>query len=252
MSDPESFVQGSSGSGTHLERYARLLRCVEVNSSFYRSHRETTWQRWAASTPEAFRFSVKFPKAITHVAKLAAAPQTLDAFFRETSPLGQKLGAILIQLPPSLRFDDRLAAEFFAALRERTEVDIALEPRHATWFTADAEELMITHRIALVAADPSRDPSDGPGNIPRPGGWPGIRYFRLHGSPQTYYSAYEPAFLETLAKQISTESANQTTWIVFDNTAVGHAFANALELEALLTSRVDAKAERQPKPTRLR
>jgi len=227
------------GYGSHLERYARLLRCVEINSSFYRSHRETTWLRWAESTPGEFCFSVKFPKAITHVAKLAAAPQTLDAFFRETSMLGEKLGAILVQLPPSLRFDERLATEFFAALRERTEVDIALEPRHATWFGPAAEELMNMHRIARVAADPSRDPGDAPRIIPRPGGWAGMRYFRLHGSPRTYYSEYEPAYLGELARLVSSRSATQTTWVIFDNTALGHAFSNAFEFEAIVAQPKD-------------
>jgi uncharacterized protein YecE (DUF72 family) len=230
-----ALVSGPSSSESHLERYARLLRCVEINSSFYRSHRETTWLRWAASTPETFRFSVKFPRSITHLAKLAINSQTLDAFFRETSMLGEKLGAILVQLPPSLRFDDCPAAEFFAALRDRTAVDIALEPRHATWFTAGAEELINSHRIARVAADPSRNPSDGPGKIPRPGGWPGMAYFRLHGSPRTYYSKYEPDYLEELARLVSSRSATQTTWVIFDNTALGHAFSNAVELEELVS-----------------
>jgi uncharacterized protein YecE (DUF72 family) len=232
-----AIVSGPSTSRpeSHLERYARLLRCVEINSSFYRSHRETTWLRWAVSTPDSFRFSVKFPRSITHLAKLTVNSQTLDAFFREVSKLGEKLGAILVQLPPSLSFDDCIAGKFFAALRERTEIDIALEPRHATWFTAGAEELMKSHRIARVAADPSRNPSDEPGNIPRPGGWAGTRYFRLHGSPRTYYSKYEPAYLEALARSVSTGFAAQTTWVIFDNTALGHAFANALELEALVS-----------------
>jgi uncharacterized protein YecE (DUF72 family) len=222
------------GQGTHLERYARTLSCVEINSSFYRSHRLATWQRWADSTPEDFRFSVKFPKAITHIAKLAVAADALDAFALETAALGSKLGPILVQLPPSLRFDDCPAAEFFEALRGRFQGPIALEPRHATWFDNDADDLLEHHRIARVAVDPSREPYAVPGRLPIPGGWRGLAYFRLHGSPRTYYSNYEPAYLAALAQAIAELPPATETWVIFDNTALGHAFQNALALQALV------------------
>jgi uncharacterized protein YecE (DUF72 family) len=219
------------GLGTHLERYARIFNCVEINSSFYRSHRPATWQRWADSTPEDFRFSVKFPKVITHTAKLAVAPNALDAFFHETAALGNKLGPILIQLPPSLRFDDCPAAEFLEALRDRYPGTIAFEPRHATWFTPDADDLLELHRITRVAADPTRQPNSKPSQIPLPGGWPGLAYFRLHGSPRTYYSNYDSRCLTALAHTVSGLASTTEVWVIFDNTALGHAFTNARELQ---------------------
>src|ERR1700761_7871846 len=88
--------------GTHLQRYAARLNCVEINSSFYRSHRKTTYERWAASTPADFRFSVKLPKHITHVCRLVDVERHIRQFVDETSGLGSKLGPILVQLPPSL------------------------------------------------------------------------------------------------------------------------------------------------------
>jgi len=201
---PTHHAELAPGQGTHLERYARKLNCVEINSSFYRSHRLATWQRWADSTPEDFRFSVKLSKAITHTAKLAIAPSLLDPFFQEMAGLGKKLGPILIQLPPSLRFEDCPAAEFFEAIRSLFNGPIALEPRQATWFTREADDLLERHRISRVAADPSRQPNAETGHLPQPGGWPGLAYFRLHGSPRTYYSNYEPAYLAALAKAIAT------------------------------------------------
>jgi len=154
-------------------------------------------------------------------------------FFAETAALGKKLAVILIQLPPSLRFDDCPAAEFFEALRDRTDVDIALEPRHITWFTPTANDLLNRHRIARVAADPARDPTQEADTLPAPAGWPGLAYFRLHGSPRTYYSNYGPHYLAALDQAIAELPSTTNTWVIFDNTALGHAFTNAHELQAL-------------------
>ena len=219
------------GPGTHLERYVRVLNCVEINSSFYRPHRADTWRRWAASTPEDFRFSVKFPKAITHEAKLTIEPSLLDPFFQEIDALGKKLGPILIQLPPSLRFEDCPAAEFFKAFRERFSGPVALEPRHATWFAGAANDLLELHSISRVGADPSRQPDAIANQPPQPAGWAGLAYLRLHGSPRTYYSNYEPAYLAALAEAIAGLPLAKEVWVIFDNTAHGHALANALDLQ---------------------
>src|SRR5688500_4589610 len=91
--------------GTHLQRYAMRLPAVEINSSFYRSHRPGTYERWAAETPTSFRFAVKAPKQITHERRLIDVDELVQRFAAETSHLGEKLGAWLIQLPPSLVYD---------------------------------------------------------------------------------------------------------------------------------------------------
>src|SRR5436190_3691640 len=105
----ESFALG----GTHLERYARQLNCVEINSSFYRPHRRSTYERWASSTPGDFRFSVKLPKQITHIGRLTEAAAQIEQFLDQVGGLGEKLGPILAQLPPSLRFETGTAEQFF-------------------------------------------------------------------------------------------------------------------------------------------
>src|SRR5690349_6695706 len=101
-----------SGAGTHLERYASRFAAVEINSSFYRSHRPETYIRWAASVPGAFRFAVKLPKAITHVLRLRQPAAPLAEFLAEVAGLGSRLGCLLVQLPPSLGFDRKLARAF--------------------------------------------------------------------------------------------------------------------------------------------
>ncbi|HYW08000.1 MAG TPA: DUF72 domain-containing protein, partial [Longimicrobium sp.] len=90
--------------GTHLERYAGRFPAVEINSSFYRPHRPATYARWGESVPPSFRFSVKVPKAITHTLRLRAAAEPLAAFLAEAGALEEKLGCLLVQLPPSLHF----------------------------------------------------------------------------------------------------------------------------------------------------
>src|SRR3954468_24555521 len=80
--------------GTHLQRYASVFNAVEINSCFYRPHRFATYERWAASVPDSFTFSVKLPKTITHAARLVGAAAELDKFLEETSGLGAKRGPI--------------------------------------------------------------------------------------------------------------------------------------------------------------
>ncbi|HET7460764.1 MAG TPA: DUF72 domain-containing protein [Longimicrobium sp.] len=216
--------------GSHLQRYAAVLPAAEINTTFYRSHRAATWARWAASVPDGFRFSAKLPRAITHTARLVDAGAALDAFLAEVGLLGPKLGCVLVQLPPSLAFDAAVAGAFFDALRERHDGPAACEPRHATWFTPEAGALLAAASVARVAADPVRAPG-----ADEPGGWPGLAYFRLHGSPRMYYSAYEPAYLDALAGRIAAlRGRGVPVWCIFDNTTLGAATANALELLARL------------------
>jgi uncharacterized protein YecE (DUF72 family) len=216
--------------GPVLERYAAQFDATEINSSFYRPHRPDTWRRWRDSTPPGFRFAVKVPQTITHEARLAGCEAALDAFLDQARLLEDRLGPLLVQLPPSLAFDAVVAARFFTALRERHPGPAACEPRHASWFGTEAEALLNRFEIARVAADPSKHPG-----ADVPGGWPDLAYWRLHGSPRIYYSTYEPPFLERLADTLRASAAAEV-WCVFDNTALGQAAANALTLKALLAS----------------
>ncbi|HCS41492.1 MAG TPA: DUF72 domain-containing protein, partial [Pseudomonas sp.] len=138
--------------GTHLQRYAAQLTAVEINSSFYRPHRSQTYWRWAQSVPAPFRFSVKMPKLITHVQRLQGCELLLDEFLFQCTVLGDSLGCLLVQLPPSLAYDENIAAAFFLALRQRYAGSVVLEPRHESWL--DAQALLIELRIGRVAADP--------------------------------------------------------------------------------------------------
>lgn len=223
---PRAVQDQFPGDDSHLARYSRVFPAAEINSSFHRPHRPSVYARWAASTPESFRFAVKIPKAITHVARLADAAAQLDTFMSEASALGDRLDCLLVQLPPSLALDEEVARRFFAEVRERWTGDVVLEPRHATWFTPLANAMLAELRIGRVAADPLRAPG---GDVPA--GWPGIAYYRLHGSPRTYYSSYDAGYLTALADRLrSHRRAGVGVWCIFDNTASGAAAANALDL----------------------
>lgn len=166
--------------GTHLQRFASRFPAVEINSSFYRPHRTATYARWAGDVPPDFRFAVKLPKTITHVAKLVETTALLETFLAEVGGLGTKLGVLLVQLPPSLRFDQRRVSRFFTDLRERHAGAVVCEPRHLTWFAPEADGLLRQMRVARCAADPAPVPAAA-----LPGGCETERvYYRLHGSPK--------------------------------------------------------------------
>jgi len=227
---PKAVAESFPGDGTHLERYARVLPCVEINSSFYRPHKPETYARWAASTPVDFRFAVKVPKAITHVRRLNNAADLLARFLAEVGELGDRLGPLLVQLPPSGRFDAAVAEAFFADLRDRFPGAVVCEPRHATWFSDAAEALLVSHHVARVAADPAPVPAAA-----EPGGWDGLLYLRLHGSPEIYHSPYPPDVLERLSDRLAEEGKRRPVWCIFDNTALGHATADALTVLSRLS-----------------
>ena len=215
--------------GSSLERYAAVFDAAEINSTFYRSHRASTYRRWAEATPDRFSFSVKAPRAITHDARLMDADEALERFRSELEPLRAKLGALLVQLPPKLAFDAAVAEAFFRALRTREpELLVACEPRHASWFTPAADTLLAGFSVARVAADPPLHPSAG-----EPGGWTGAWYFRLHGAPRAYFSAYGPQAVEALAQRLD-RGRGKEIWCIFDNTASGAAAADALELQRVM------------------
>ncbi|MEB1529069.1 DUF72 domain-containing protein [Xanthomonas sp. WHRI 7945] len=215
---------------SQLARYATRFDAVEINSSFYRPHRPATYQRWADSVPADFRFSAKLPRTITHDARLYRVAPLLQTFLGEVGHLGDRLGCLLVQLPPSLAFDARTAATFFAMLRRRWHGGIACEPRHASWFSARAEALWQHHGVSRVAADPALNDAAA-----QPAGTAAPAYWRWHGAPRIYYSDYPDDVLQQLAARVvAATPPTGEAWVIFDNTALGHALDNAATLQAQL------------------
>jgi uncharacterized protein YecE (DUF72 family) len=227
---PSRYAAEIPQAGSQLERYARHLNAVEINSSFYKSHRVGTYSRWAAETPVGFRFSVKAPRTVTHERRLVGCDPLLEAFAAQIHGLGSKLGLVLVQLPPTLVFEQDIAESFVASLRMRFFVPVAVEPRHPSWFTTETNTWLQKHRIARVAADPPIAPGGA-----EPGGCREERYYRCHGSPTIYFSNYDHASLIALRARLREDaSSGARSWCLFDNTASGAAFGNALTLTKLL------------------
>lgn len=212
--------------GSHLHLYGQVFSAVEINSSFYRNHRPATYRRWADAVPETFRFSVKIPRSITHRAKLEDCHELLQEFLAGVDELGSRLGCLLLQLPPRLAWDANVVLSFLGQLRRLHQGPVACEPRHASWFRAEAGHALSMHHIARVAADPALSL-----RARLPGGDRQLEYLRLHGSPRMYYDPYADQAIDRLVIRLQ-EPAEETLqrWCIFDNTAQGHATSNALYL----------------------
>lgn len=222
---PSEFRKTQSAKRTLLEQYAELFDAVEINSSFYRPHKFSTYQRWGASVPEEFRFAVKIPRAITHERRLVDCREPLVAFMSCVLGLRDKLGALLVQLPPSCVFDESAARNFFTMLRLETSVLIACEPRSPTWFTPTAGRLLKEFGLVRVRADPTPAGCEFTADET----WQNA-YLRLHGSPRIYYSSYSMTQLNDLLALVA-GPATKVMWCIFDNTAAGAAWPNALSLK---------------------
>ena len=222
---PRDLAAQFPADGSSLERYAARFTAAEINSSFHRPHRPATWARWRDSVPDDFRFSVKVPKTMTHQAKLAGCETLMTDFLHQAHTLGPKLAVLLVQLPPKLEFVPDLARTFFMQLAAGTDASIACEPRHVSWFTMEADALLRELQVARVAADPSICEAAA-----APGGWRGLDYWRLHGSPVIYRSSYADC-MDAIAGKVA---ASQDAWCIFDNTASSAAAADALALLAAL------------------
>ncbi len=180
--------------------------------------------------PAAFRFAVKLPREITHTRKLIGTEQPLEQFLSEVHHLTDRLGPLLIQLPPSLVFVQDVALDFFEAVRARFDGEVVCEPRHPSWFGERVEAALVSARIARVGADPASVPEAA-----RPGGWTGLSYRRLHGSPQMYSSSYSLPDIDRVAcAMLSATGQHRALWCIFDNTMHGEAARNALQLISAL------------------
>ena len=216
---------------THLAYYADHFSCVEINSSFYRSHRSATYARWRDETPPEFRFAVKMPRSITHEGRLRGTAGDVSRFYEEMGHLRPKLAAVLVQLPPGLEFSAATVRSFFKTGPRLTGIAVTCEPRHSSWFSTVAEQALRRVDVSRVAADPARSAgSDVPGGAPR------FAYFRWHGAPKMYYSKYSDLQLAAFAARVKMANAKDA-WCVFDNTARYAAWDDALRFINIIRGR---------------
>ena len=202
-----------------------MLTGVEINSSFYNHHQPSTYRKWAATTPPTFRFAVKLHRDFTHTHRLNLATTTeLRTVIAGVRELGEKLAVLLVQLPPSLAFDRAVVEAFFGRLRSVWDGVVVVEPRHVSWASDEATEVLTSASVGRVIADPDRCPACVVSTCP-------VVYYRLHGSPVMYKSEYSDAALDQWVVRMEVQrSAGKQVWCMFDNTALGAATENAVSL----------------------
>ncbi len=213
---------------------ASIFNTVEINATFYREPKPSTFQKWHDETPKHFLFSVKANRFITHIKRLKDIQDSLTRFYNTIVPLEEKIGCLLFQLPPSLHYDPPLIDSFLSQLDPRWKT--AIEVRHASFLNEEFYRALHERNIAFCWSDTA-------------GRYPyaekvtaDFLYIRLHGSPVLYRSAYTEDFLKEFARKL--KAIDRDVFVYFDNDAEGHAPKNALFLKEVLSE----KPETEPKP----
>jgi uncharacterized protein YecE (DUF72 family) len=208
-----------------LKYYAQVFSSIEVNATFYRQMKESTFTKWRQDTPEGFIWAVKASRFITHIQKLHDVKEPVERFFGSVSPLEEKLGPVLFQIPPSLHYDRPLLEEFCSLLPAGRRC--TMEVRHESWTNKEALSIMKKYGIAWCISDSA-------------GRYPYLEeltsdfvYIRLHGSEDLYASNYSEKELESWTAKIRAFGVD--TYAYFDNDFMGYAPQNALRLKELLS-----------------
>ncbi|HET6747097.1 MAG TPA: DUF72 domain-containing protein [Candidatus Saccharimonadales bacterium] len=219
-----------------LTYHARFFNTVENNSSFYRVASEPTYKTWSKMTRGGYKFSIKLNKQITHTNKLRISDdvrEKVDYILDTTQVLENKIGALLIQLPASFKFDLERLKLFLAFFTKKVRshpfaFDLAIEFRNRYWFTEETYALLRKYNVALVAADSSRYPSVREVTA-------NVAYIRMHGPTKLFASSYSDEQLKDLAEYIQTISPGvNRIYVYFNNDFHGYAIKNAQRLQYFL------------------
>jgi uncharacterized protein YecE (DUF72 family) len=209
-----------------LAYYARNFRCVEVNNSFYRLPTAANVDHWLAQTPGDFAFTLKASRYITHMKKLHDCAAPLDEFLARARRFGDRLAAILLQLPPQWHVNQQRLAGFLALLP--ADLHFAIEFRDPSWHTDATYRLLRDHAVGLCQFDLAG--SRSPAVLTA-----GLVYVRLHGPHQAYRGSYAPRQLAAWADRIRVwDREGQDVYVFFDNDQQACAVHDALALQQQL------------------
>jgi uncharacterized protein YecE (DUF72 family) len=214
----------------YLEYYTTRFSCVELNSCFYHLPLKKTVSGWMSRTPDSFRFCLKLSRFITHQMLLYNVDEALMNFFTVFEGMKEKLGPVLVQLPPGLTFDEPRIVYFMELLKQQyDQFRFAFEIRNKTWLNDRFFNLLSHIGAAFVISDSGkRYPYHEAVTTD-------FVYLRLHGREQLYASDYNDADVENYAEKIKTWlSMNKTVWFFFNNDYHGYAIKNAARLIEIL------------------
>ena len=209
-----------------LEYYASFFNTVEINKTFYSLPSKKEVKNWYEKTPNKFIFSVKLNRYITHIKKLNISKENIDKFFDNISLLKSKLGIILIQLPPSLKYNKDKLDKFLKIIPKN--YNYAIELRNKTWLNNEAYEILRKNNITFCIND-----------------FPGIKtdtiktsnstYIRFHGWKKLYGGIYPAEFLKKWVQFIKAQNFEKV-YIYFNNDENANAVKNAFEMKENLKS----------------
>ncbi|MGI5215247.1 DUF72 domain-containing protein [Plantactinospora sp. CA-290183] len=223
-----------------LEHYAARFATVEVNNAFYRLPERETFAQWRARTPDDFCVAVKLSRYLTHIKRLREPAEPVARFLGRATALGDRLGPVLLQLPPNLRIDLGALAETLALFPPG--IRVAVEPRHPSWWTEGTRRVLTDHGAALCWADRQGRPVTPLWRTADFG------YLRLHEGRAEPRPRYGRAALRSWLDRIATEfGADRTSYVFFNNDPGGAAIVDAAALAAAARRR-GVEVSRAPEP----
>jgi uncharacterized protein YecE (DUF72 family) len=226
----EIFYPKSLKSTEWLSYYAITFRNTEINSSFYHLPRKTTVENWTKMVPGDFFFCPKMSRYLTHIKRLKEPEEPLQRFFQIFEPMQSQMGPVLIQLPPSLKFEYDLAAHLYQLLQNKYNCyRFALEGRHSTWLETESLDLMMKYNIAFVISQSGHGFPYGEHITAKD------IYFRFHGPKELFASLYPTPIIKQYARLFEQwRNEGHNLWIFFNNDFNGYAIHNALTLQQFM------------------
>lgn len=216
-----------------LKYYSEHFSTVEVNASFYHLMPAKTFSKWRETTPDNFIFSVKTSRYLTHIKKLNEPKEPWQKFINNAKNLKEKLGPILVQLPPNLKSNPERLEKFLKIAGKKYK--IAVEVRNETWYNTDIYAILKKHNAAMVLADNRGEPLFSGREIPLTADFV---YIRMHGPTGLYGSKYTDKQLGALAEKIADWRKGRNVYVYFNNDIEGFAAENAFSLRKMVNSQM--------------
>jgi len=209
-----------------FEFYVKYFRTLELNVTFYRFPQVSFLKKWYAQSPPDFRFAVKAPKAITHFKQFHNTVDMISDFYGTIREgLADKLGPVLFQLPPRFHYAEDKLQRILHQLDPG--FDNVLEFRHPSWWREDVYQALAQKQVAFCGMSHPELPTDVIINSP-------VVYYRFHGVPELYCSAYSDIELRRVAAIIAQNTLVKSAWCYFNNDAAVAAIPNAQTLHKIV------------------